>query len=132
MGNRLTFPASRVPAVLPHPDDLLVTLTKDDSLQSFPVTTPLTPDTIPNSEDARATLHAVQRLCQTFSSPFGTPDSTLDCPTWLRIILENLAGIHEGFRNAQLISPDADLSKSFCDLNTDELNTVAHIFKVTS
>ena len=132
MGDRLTFPLPRVPAVLPHPDDLLVTLTKDDSLQSFPITTPLTPKTIPNSEDACAALHAVQRLRHTFSSPFGTPDSVLDCPTWLRMILENLAGIHEGFRNAQLISPDTDLPKSFRDLLPEELNTIARIFEVTS
>ena len=83
MDDRLTFPLPRAPAVLPHPDDLLVMLTKDESLQSFPITTLLTPDTIPNSEDACAALHAVQRLRQTFSSPFGTPDSTLDRPTWL-------------------------------------------------
>jgi hypothetical protein len=97
MGDRLTFPLPRVPAILPHPDDLLVTLTKDDSLQSFPITTPLTPDTIPNSDDARAALHAIQRLRQTFTSPFRTPDSTLDRPTWLRMILETSARIHEGF-----------------------------------
>ena len=132
MDDRLTFPLPRVPAVLPHPDDLLVTLTKDDSLESFPITTPLTPETIPNSEDARSALHAVQRLRHTFSSPFGTPDSVLDRPTWLRMILENLAGIHEGFWNAQLISPDADLPTSFRDLLPEELNTVARIFEVTS
>jgi hypothetical protein len=132
MDNRLTFPLPHVPAVLPHPDDLMVTLTKDDSLQSFPITTLLTPETIPNSEDARTALHAVQRLCHTFSSPFGTPDSILDRPTWLRMILENLAGIHEGFRNAQLISPDAELPTSFRDLLPEELNTVARIFEVTS
>ena len=132
MGDRLTFPLPSVPAVLPHPDNLLVSLVKDDTLQTFPITTPLTPDTIPDSEDARASLHAVQRLRQTFSSPFGTPDSTLNRPTWLRMILETLAGIHEGFRNAQLISPDTDLPKSFRDLNTEERNTVARIFEVTS
>ena len=132
MGDRLTFPLPRVPAVLPHPDDLLVTLTKDDSLEAFPITSPLTPESIPNSEDARAALHAVQRLRHTFSSPFGTPDSILDRPTWLRMMLETLAGIHEGFRNAQLISPDADLPKSFRDLQPEELNTVARIFEVTS
>ena len=132
MGDRLTFPLPRVPAVLPHPEDLLVTLTKDETLQSFPITTPLTPETIPNSEDAHAALHAVQRLRHTFSSPFGTPDSILDCPTWLRMILENLAGIHKGFRNAQLISPDADLPKSFRSLDPEELNTVARIFEITS
>ena len=132
MGDHLTFPLSRVPAVLPHADDLLVTLTKDESLQSFPITTPLTPDTILNSDDTHATLYAVQHLRQTFSSPFGTPDSTLDRLTWLRMILETLAGIHEGFRNAQLISPDADLLKSFQDLNTEELNTVTRIFEVSS
>ena len=132
MGDRLTFPRPRIPAVLPHPNDLLVTLTKDDSLDSFSITSPLTPETIPNSEDARAALHAIQRLRHTFSSPFGTPDSVLDRPTWLRMILENLAGIHEGFRNAQLISPDTDLPKSFRDLQPEELNTVARIFEVTS
>jgi hypothetical protein len=47
------------------------------------------------------------------------------------MILENLAGIHEGFCNAQLISPDADLPKSFRDLQPEELNTVARIFEVT-
>ena len=97
-------------------------LTRDDSLQSFPITTPLTPETIPNSYDARAALHAVQRLCHTISSPFGTPDSILDRPTWLQMILETLAGIHEGFRNTQLISPDSDPPKSFWDLNPEERN----------
>ena len=48
------------------------------------------------------------------------------------MILETLAGIHEGFRNAQLISPDQDLPKSFRDLQPEELNTVARIFEVTS
>lgn len=48
------------------------------------------------------------------------------------MILENLAGIHEGFRNAQLISPDSDLPKSFRDLQPEELNTVTQIFEVTS
>lgn len=48
------------------------------------------------------------------------------------MILETLARIHEGFKNTQLISPDSDLPKSFCDLNPEELNTIAQIFKVTS
>ena len=48
------------------------------------------------------------------------------------MILETLTGIHEGFKNAQLISPNADLSKSFRNLTTEELNTVAHILDVTS
>ena len=48
------------------------------------------------------------------------------------MILETLAGIHKGFWNAQLISPDEDLPKSFRDLNGEERNAVAHIFKVTS
>lgn len=48
------------------------------------------------------------------------------------MILEMLAAIHKGFRNAQLISPDEDLPKSFQDLASDKLNTVACIFEVTS
>jgi hypothetical protein len=132
MGDTLTFPPVRVPAVLPHPEDLLVSLIKDEGTPPFSITTPLTPDTIPNSADARAALHAVNRLRQTFTSPFDTPDSVLNRPTWLRMILETLAGIHEGFRNAQLASPDADLPDAFRDLNGEERNTVARIFEVTS
>jgi hypothetical protein len=48
------------------------------------------------------------------------------------MVLKTLAGIHEGFRNAQLISPDEDLPTTFCDLNGEELNMVACIFEVTS
>ena len=132
MGDTLTFPPVRVPAVLPHPEDLLVALVKDEGVATFPIPTPLTTDTIPNTTEARAALNAVNRLRQTFTSPFGTPDAILDRPTWLRMILETLAGTHEGFRNAQLISPDEDLPKSFQDLNSEERNAVARIFEVTS
>ena len=48
------------------------------------------------------------------------------------MVLETLARIHKGFKNAQLISPDEDLLTTFRDLNGEELNTVARIFKVTS
>ena len=132
MDDHLTFPPVRVPAVLPHPDDLLVSLVKDEGVMTFPIPTPLTPESIPNTADARAALNAVNRLRQAFTSPFGTPDAILDRPTWLRMILETLARIHEGFRNAQLLSPDADLPTTFRDLNGEELNTVARIFEVTS
>jgi hypothetical protein len=90
------------------------------------------PETIPNTANARAALNAINRLRQAFTSPFNTPDAILDRPTWLQMILETLAGIYEGFRNAQLISPDADLPMTFCDLNGKELNTVTSIFEVTS
>ena len=132
MGDTLTFPPVRVPAILPHPEDLLVSLIKDEGTPSFSIPTPLTTDTIPNSADARAALNAVNRLQQTFTSPFDTPDSILNRSTWLRMILETLAGIHEGFHNAQLASPDADLPDAFRDLNGEERNTVAWIFEVTS
>ena len=132
MGDILTFPPVRVPAILPHPEDLLVALVNDEVVTSFSIPTPLTNDTIPNTADARMALNAVNRLRQTFTSPFGTPEAILDRPTWLRMILETLAGIHEGFKNAQLISPDHGLPKLFRDLNSDECNMVARIFKVTS
>ena len=132
MGDSLTFPPVRVPAVLPHPDDLLVSLVKDEGVTTFPIPTPLTTESIPNTAKARAALNAINRLRQTLTSPFGTLDAALDRPTWLRMILETLAGIHEGFRNAQLISPDQDLPKSFQDLNGEERNAVAWIFEVTS
>ena len=132
MGDLLTFPPVRVPAVLPHLEDLLVSLANDEGVTSFPIPTPLTTESIPNTAEAQAALNAVNCLCQTFTSPFGTPDAILDRPTWLRMILETLAGIHEGFRNAQLISPDHDLPTTFRDLNGEERNTVARIFEVTS
>ena len=132
MGDRLTFPPVRIPAILPHPEDLLVSLIKDEGVTSFSIPTPLNPDTIPNNAEACAALGAVNRLRQAFTSPFGTPDSILDRPTWLRMILETLAGIHEGFKNAQQSSPDLELPKSFQALNGEECNVVARIFEVTS
>ena len=62
MDDHLTFLPICVPAILPHPDDLLVTLVKDKFVSSVNITTPLTPETIPNSADARAALNAVNHL----------------------------------------------------------------------
>jgi hypothetical protein len=132
MDDRLTFPPVRIPVVLPHPEDLLVSLIKDEHVSPVHITTPLTPETIPNTTEARAALNAVNRLRQAFTSPFGTPHAILDRPTWLCMILETLAGIHEEFRNVQLISPDEELPRSFRSLSSEELNTVARIFEVTS
>ena len=131
MDDRLSIPPVRVPAVLPHPDDLLVTLVKDEHASSINITSPLTPETVPNNDDARATLHAIRRLRQALTSPYNTPDAILDRPTWLRVIMETLAGIHEGFHTAQLASPDEDLPDSFRNLSPEELNTVGHIFDIT-
>ena len=131
MDDCLTFPPVRVPSVLPHPDDLFVTLVKDEFSSSFNITTPLTPETIPNNADARAALHAVNRLRQVFTSPYNTPDCILDCPTWLRMIMETVAAIHEGFHTMQLATPHEDLPDAFRHLTTDELNTVARIYDIT-
>jgi hypothetical protein len=130
MDDRLTIPPVRVPAVLPHPDDLLVTLVKDE-FSSINITNPLTPETIPNNEDARATLHAIRRLRQVLTSPHNTPDAILDRPSWLRVIMEVLAGIHESFHVMQLASPDEDLPNAFRNLSPEELNTVGHIYDIT-
>ena len=48
--------------MLPHPEDLLVTLVKDEGVTTFPIPTPLTTDTIPNTTEARAALNAMNRL----------------------------------------------------------------------
>ena len=131
MDDHLTFPPICIPAILPHPNYLMVTLVKDEFVSSINITTPLTPETIPNTNDACAALNAVNHLRQAFTSRFNTPDSILDCPTWLCMIMETLAGIHKGFRTMQLAFPDDDLPSSFCNLASDELNTVAHIFEIT-
>ena len=131
MDDRLSIPPVRVPAVLPHPDDLFVTLVKDEHSSSINITSPLTAETVPNNEDARAAIHAIRRLRQVLTSPYNTPDAILDRPTWLRVIMETLASIHEGFHTAQLASPDEDLPDSFRNLSPEELNTVGHIFDIT-
>ena len=113
MDDCLSIPPVCIPAVLPHPDDLLITLVKDEHSSSINITSPLTPETVPNNDDARATLHAICRLRQVLTSPCNTPDAVLDRPTWLCVIMEVLAGIHEGFHTMQLVSPDEDLPDSF-------------------
>jgi hypothetical protein len=132
MDDHLTFPPVCVPAILPHPEDLMVTLFKDEFVSSIEITTPLTLETILNSIDPRAALNAINCLCQAFTSPFNTPDSILDCPTWLCMIMETLARIHEGFHTTQLVSPDEELPHSFHNLSPEELNTVTHIYEITS
>ena len=62
MGDILTFPPVHVLAVLPHPEDLLVALVNDEGVTSFPIPTPLTNDTIPNTADTCAALNTVNRL----------------------------------------------------------------------
>jgi hypothetical protein len=132
MDNCFQFLPVHIPTVLPHPNDLLVSLTKDEHVSSVHITNPLTPDTIPNNTKASAALNAINHLHTSFTSPFGTPDVTLDHPTWLCMIIETLARIHEGFCNVQLISPDKDLPKSFRHLSPNKLNTVARIFEIMS
>jgi hypothetical protein len=52
--DHLTFPPVRIPTILPHLEDLLVSLIKDENTESFPITTPLTAETIPNTTKAWA------------------------------------------------------------------------------
>jgi hypothetical protein len=129
MDNRLTFLPVRVPAILPHPNDLLITLAKDEFSSSFHITTPLTLETIPDNNEARATLHTINHLCQAFTSPHNTSDTILNRPTWLCMIMETIAGIHEGFHNMQLATPDKDLPDAFHHLSTNKLNMVARFMK---
>ena len=114
MDKCLTFPPIHVPAVLPHPNDLLVTLAKDDHVSSFRITNPLTPETIPDNNEAQVTLHTMNRLRQALTSPYNTPDAILDRPSWLCMIMEVVASIHEGFHTMQLASPDEDLPNACC------------------
>lgn len=131
MDDRLTFPPVRTPSVLPHPDNLLVTLSKDKYSSSFCITDPLNPDNIPDNNEARATIHALNCVCQALISPFNTPDTILDRPTWLRMIMETLASVHEGFHTMQLAAPDGDPPVNFHNLSPDKLNTVARIYEIT-
>ena len=125
MDDRLTFLPVHAPSVLPHPNDLLVSLVNDEYSSSVRITNPLTPDTVPDNNEARSAIHALNCVCQALTSPYNTPDAILNHPTWLRMVMETLASIHEGFHVMQLAAPDGDPSTSFCNLSTDELNTVA-------
>ena len=131
MDDCLTFPPVRAPSVLPHPNNLFVSLCKDEYSSSVRITNPLNPDTIPDNNEARAAIHAMNRVCQALTSPTSTPDAILDRPTWLRMIMETLASVHEGFHNMQLAAPDGDPPVNFRNLSPDELNTVARIYEIT-
>ena len=131
MDDRLSFPPVRAPSVLPHPHDLLVSLIKDEYSSSVRITNPLTPDTVPDNNEARSAIHALNRVRQALTSPYNTPDAILDRPTWLRMIMETLASVHEGFHTMQLAAPDGDPPTSFRNLSADELNTVARIYEIT-
>jgi hypothetical protein len=92
----------------------------------------LTPDTIPNTEAARVALHSLARLREALTSPFNTPDRTFDRPTWLRLVHELLLAIHEGLRNAQLVSPDFRIANAFDALDDAESSTGGRIYLVLS
>ena len=131
MDDRLSFPPVRAPSILPHPNDLLVSLIKDEYSSSVRITNPLTPDTVPDNNEARSAIHTLNRVRQALTSPYNMPDAILDRPTWLRMVMEMLASVHEGFHTMQLAAPDGDPPTNFCNLSPDELNTVACIYEIT-
>lgn len=130
MDDCLNFPPVRFPAILPPSEDFAVSLVNDDNVQEFRITNPLTADTMPDSNEACAALHALCRMREALTSPFNTPDCILDRPTWLRMVLETFAGVHEGFCNAQLASPDETQVTAFLGLSKEEFSTVGHIYQI--
>jgi hypothetical protein len=130
MDESLNSPPIRLPTSIPSTTNLLVTLQADPSVGPFFIPNPLNPETIPDSVQSQATLLSLNRIRETLTSPFNTPDRVFDRETWLKLVLELFAAIHEGFRNAQLAAPDYQDTDTFLQLTSDEIDLVSRIPEV--
>jgi hypothetical protein len=95
---------------------------------------PLALDNIPNTDSARLVVQSLWRVREGLCSPFNTPDAILPRRLWLELILEVLASVHEGLRNAQLASPlattDIANSDAFDHLDGDEVSLMTKSYEI--
>jgi hypothetical protein len=122
MDTQLVFPAPRVADPPPPLDKLLVDLLDNTDLAEVIITNPLTIQNIPDSLEARTTIHSLARVRQALATPFNTPDRCFEREDWMKLILEVLACIHGGLRACQLASPEGlgRVADAFHDLTTTE------------
>ena len=104
MDNNLTIPVPRIPQLPPPIDKLLVLLTESDTLDRINIGNPLSNDDIPDSEEAHNALYGLNRLRETLTAPFSSPETKWTREQWLRLVLELIATVHEGLINAQLFT----------------------------
>jgi hypothetical protein len=135
MDTSFTFPSVR--AANP-PATLLETLAEIIPQDSLPdpirIHRPLSLDNIPNTDIARLVVQSLARVREGLCSPFNTPDAILPRRLWLELVLEVLASVHEGLRNAQLASPlaEADVANSdaFDLMDGDEVAIVTKSYEI--
>jgi hypothetical protein len=135
MDASFTFPLVR--AANP-PATLLETLAEIIPQDSLPdpirIHRPLSLDNIPNTDIARLVVQSLARTREGLCSPFNTPDAILPRRLWLELVLEVLASVHEGLRNAQLASPlaEADIANSdaFDLMDGDEVALVTKSYEI--
>jgi hypothetical protein len=135
MDTSFTFPSVR--AANP-PTSLLETLAEIIPQDTLPdpirIHRPLTLDNIPNTDMARLVIQSLAQVREGLCSPFNTPDAILPRRLWLELVLEVLASVHEGLRNAQLASPlaEADIANSdaFDLMDRDEVALVTKSYEI--
>jgi hypothetical protein len=135
MDTSFTFPSVRVAN---PPASLLETLAEIIPQDTLPdpirIHHPLSLDNIPNTDIARLVVQSLARVREGLCSPFNTPDAILPRRLWLELVLEVLASVHEGLRNAQLASPLAETeihqSDAFDLMDGDEVALITKSYEI--
>jgi hypothetical protein len=135
MDTSFTFPSVRAanpPATLL--ETLAEILPQDTLPDPIRIHNPLSLDNIPNTDIARLVVQSLARVREGLCSPFNTPDAILPRRLWLELVLEVLASVHEGLRNAQLASPlahtDIHESDAFDLMDGDEVALVTKSYEI--
>jgi hypothetical protein len=131
MDTNLNIPIPCIPIPPPPLDETLVILNESERLDQVSITNPLNYSNIPDTKEAHSAIFALNRIRQTLSDPFNSPENTFDCETWSRFVLEIVASIHEGLINVQtfattnLVPYDA-----FEDLSAGEVGVITDLKKI--
>src|SRR5579863_2155987 len=125
----LTFPNPHLSTSIPTLDSLLVSLVDDQGSERYPIINPLTSDNFNDRLLGGLAITGLNRVRETLSSPYNVPEALSSRETWLRHLMEVLAGAHEGLRNAQQANADGH-PDTFSDLNREEANTASSIYSV--
>jgi hypothetical protein len=120
MDTSFTFPAPCVPNPPPLLDTILGEILDNCNCSQIVVSNPIGYSNIWDSTAACRTVHAVSRLHKALSSPFNTPDASLSCLNWMKVMFKSFVNIHEGLCNAQLTAPDGETSTAFANLTLAE------------
>jgi hypothetical protein len=130
-----TFPSLRAANPPPSLLEVIAEIIPQDSLPDpIRIHCPLHLNNIPDTDAARVAVHSLNRVRETLCSPFNTPDAVLPRRLWLQMVLELLAIIHEGLRNAQLACPlaanDIGESTAFDDTDGDKVAIMSRCHEI--